>query len=316
MGGSNGLVARATTGDGVMDPKLAVWLRTAWGRLPFHRLLAWALPHAPRGLRSWVQLRKEHIRVAAGDRLVPEVELELKYREALQYLIEKHGVRGIGDYVEFGVYHGASMACMYRASHSLGLDGMRLFGFDSFEGLPAAAAEPESGGVWSAGQFAIGERFARQFLTRAGVDWSRVTLVKGWFTDTLTQQLVREHHITKASVIMVDSDLYSSAKDALRFCAPLIRDEAIVFFDDWEASPDADLGDRNLGERRAYAEWLEQQPDLAADRFGSYQHTEMSNPARGEIVRVWRSTAQPAVAEGRVPASGSRKANRRGAPRA
>jgi O-methyltransferase len=267
---------------------LAHGVLTTWRRLPLHGLAYRFLRLAPQRVQRWAQVRKEQLRVSAGQRLVPEAALEAKFREALIFLAETRGPDALGDYLEFGVYHGASMACMHRALKGLGFDRVRLFGFDSFEGLPGAATEPESGGSWIPGQYAIGEEFARQFLTSADIDWSRVTLVKGWFSDTLNEPLIRDHAIAKASVIMVDCDLYSSAREVLDFCVPLIRDEAILFFDDWQGSTSFDVQER-LGEKQAFKELLEKHGDLAAAPFGSYLHSEMENPTNGEIFRIWRT---------------------------
>ncbi len=61
--------------------------------------------------------------------------------------------------------------------------------------------------------------------------------MKGWFKDTLTPETCREHSLTKASLIMVDCDIYAASRECLRFCEPLIRDRAVVFFDDWGNDP-------------------------------------------------------------------------------
>ena len=68
----------------------------------------------------------------------------------------------------------------------------------------------------------------------------------------------------KASLIMVDADLYTSSRDALAFCAPLIRDTAAIFFDDWNSTDEAG------GEKRAFRELLEAHPDLEAKEIGTY----------------------------------------------
>ena len=65
---------------------------------------------------------------------------------------------------------------------------------------------------------------------------------------------------------MIDSDLYSSAREALAFCAPLIQDDAIIFFDDlteagWEGLE---------GERQAFREFLEAHPEFGAVQLESY----------------------------------------------
>jgi hypothetical protein len=197
-------------------------------------------------------------------KLVLEDELMLKYREALLLLAERQGVESLGDYLEFGVYNGTSMACMYRVIEELQFNHIRLFGFDSFEGLPENAEE-DSGGHWRSGQFKSEYEFTRHVLTYEGVNWDRIFLVKGFFCDTLNDVLIQKHQISKASVIMIDCDLCSSAKEALAFCASLIGEEAIIFFDDWYP-----LAKKNMGEKRAFDEFLNNHPFLAAEAFGSY----------------------------------------------
>ncbi len=204
----------------------------------------------------------------------------------MRFLIQRHPPEDLGDYFEFGVFHGASLACMYRAVQDAGLASMRLFGFDSFEGLPEKEDEDRDL-PWKAGQFVAEYDVAKEALTSAGVDWNRVFLVKGWFSDTLNERTLQTHAISKASVIMIDCDLYSSAKQALDFCGPLIRDEALVFFDDWDGG--MSLAERGLGEKRAFDEFLDANRDLSATEFGSYYHTEMTPPAEAKIFSVSRA---------------------------
>jgi O-methyltransferase len=249
--------------------------------------------HLPIGAQRWLEAREVDYRVRAGKTagplpegaLVPVRQLERKYRQALLLLSERQGREKLGDYLEFGVYAGASLACMHRVTHDLGLTHVRLFGFDSFEGLPASD-EQYSGTKWQPGDFAYDEEAARAYLTGQGVRWDRVILTKGWFDESLTPELAQAHSLVKASVIMVDSDLYSSARTALEFCAPLIRDEAVVFFDDWW--PES-LGANGMGEKRAFDEFLESHPVFTATELASYY------PKAAKVFLVSRSSvSQPA----------------------
>jgi O-methyltransferase len=250
------------------------------------RLVRRVEPHLPEGIRGWVAARRSNILIEAGvdfpeGVLVPVEELESTYREALELLIDRHGRDGLGDYLEFGVFGGASLGCMHRATEALGLTDVRLFGFDSFEGLPPVAEEEARAAGWEAGQFAFDEEAARENLTEQGVDWSRVKLVKGWFDETLTPELVEREAIRKASVVMVDCDLYASAKVALDFCRPLIRDEAVLCFDDWW--PDS-LAAHDMGEKRAFDEFLAEADDFDVTELGSY------NPKAARVFLVSRRT--------------------------
>ena len=265
LSGVRGLLIRA--GDALYRPLWELWTRTA-----LHRHVNAAIERLPDGPRSWIQRRKRRIRGwQAGLRLrlmegrdtplVPERELEHTYREALAFLASEDVSGDVGDYLEFGVYVGTSLLCMHRASEAVGLGSLRLFGFDSFQGLPEAAAT-EDEGRFGPGWYRAEYPVVREHLTRRGIDWTRTVLVPGWFEDTLNTELARRLRIEKAGVIMIDCDIYSSARAALDFCAPLIRDRAVVVFDDWPGdAPEAKL----LGERRAFDEFLADNPDLTAE---------------------------------------------------
>lgn len=220
--------------------------------------------YMPRPIQRWAVL------IGARRQLVPADTLQRKYRDALQSMTQALGAENLGDYLEFGVYQGTSLSCMFAASQDLGLKHFRLFGFDSFEGLPPTA-QSEDAQVWRPGEFRSSLDYTTEYLTHKGVDWNRVILIKGWFDDTLTEGTIRKYNITKTSVIMMDCDLYSSTKTALAFCKPLIKDQVIIFFDDWFSR---DLADKNLGERKAFEEFLKENSQFTAEEIGNLSYTE------------------------------------------
>ena len=232
------------------------------------RVLIKPLPH------SWnarlgvirMKLRARSGEVGGLQPMVPEAALKRTYSDALRLLAHRRGREAIGDYLEFGVYVGTSLACMHDALVEQGLDDVRLFGFDSFEGLPQDAATDDTQ-TWQAGQFNSPLEATVANLSAKGVDSSRVRLVDGWYDETLAPESAATYDIGKAGVIMIDCDLYSSASAALRFCAPLIRDDAVILFDDWWPGT---LGSRNAGEKRAFEEFLAANADLTATELTSY----------------------------------------------
>lgn len=246
---------RRMSDAGVAEP---LWKRNAGYR---------ALRRAKAMIRSHLLGARMQRRVERdGFRLVPERALESSFRNAVRLLQAEMPGDPLGDYVEFGVCHGASMACMHRVAHELELEHMRLIGFDSFEGLPPEADNPGEG-TWRPGEFRSQISFTRRFLAKAGVDWSRTTLVKGWFRDTLTEDAYARLDLKKAGIIMVDCDIYSSARLALDFCRPLIGDAAVVLFDDWNAGG---LAARNMGEKAAFDRFLRAHPEFSARELPSY----------------------------------------------
>ena len=224
--------------------------------------------------RDWIYRQKWKIRLALGERLVPEEALSHKYRDALLWLADEESRQAIGDYLEFGVFNGTSLACMHRVLRELGFSQVRLFGFDSFEGLPASAAMDG----WRPGSYKMDYEYTHKWLSRRKVDWGRVLLIKGWFHDTLNQSCIDRHNIKKASVIMMDCDAYSSAKEALEFCAPLIHERCVILFDDWNSKGRAE---RNIGEKQALDEFLAVHPEFSVMDFGSYA-------ANSQVFKLYR----------------------------
>jgi O-methyltransferase len=238
-----------------------------WRKPALNRVLNASLRFAPSQVRSYVEHERLRARLRDRRRAVPEGAYRTLLNKGLSQLVDTLGRDKLGDYLEFGVYNGTSIVSAYRETEALGLTSMRLFGFDSFEGLPAAAAH-EDEGKWKPGAWRSDLEFTRAVLDDEGVDRKRVTLVPGWFSDTCVPETARKFGITKASVIMVDCDIYSSTKEALNFCAPLIQDSALILFDDWHTGQ---LAAKNMGERKAFEEWLAEQGCFTAEPFGSYR---------------------------------------------
>ena len=251
----------------IHDPLLRLWRTRGLNR--FFNAALQVLPNAVRerieDARARVREKERQNRIRQRSRLVPEPEFRQLLARGLDVLIERGGRDALGDYLEFGVYNGTSLTCMYREVERLGLP-LRLFGFDSFKGLPPDAHR-EDEGRWRPGSCHSPLSFTSAVLKSEGVDLSRVTLVPGWFRDTLNADTIRRHNLRKASVIMVDCDLYSSAKEALTFCAPLIVDRALVLFDEYRPHG---LDGKLAGERKAFEEFLGEWGCFTAEPFGSY----------------------------------------------
>jgi hypothetical protein len=115
-----------------------------------------------------------------------------------------------GLYMEFGVADGYSLECLRKR-----LDlKIRLYGFDSFEGLPEE---------WNG--FPKGT-----FKTHIRVRLPNTELVEGRFEDTVPQ-FVKDHpeHV---SFMNIDCDLYSSTKTVLDGFRDRIVDGTVAVFDE------------------------------------------------------------------------------------
>jgi O-methyltransferase len=154
-----------------------------------------------------------------------------------------------GDYLEFGVFRGSSFTLAARSAAKYGLDAMRFFAFDSFQGLPAA-----EGKVFAHGEFACSEENFTRVITKAGVPIERVVKVKGFYNESLTNGIKAKYGLDRAAVVHVDCDLYSSTKDVLAFIEGIVQVGTIIIFDDWSVFRNEDRPD-DFGEPKAFNEW-------------------------------------------------------------
>ena len=224
------------------------------------------------------------LKARVGEVLTDASETGPQFRAAAEELRSRGP---LGDHLEFGVFQGTSLIAMRNILDQLGLQDVRSLGFDSFQGLPIGA-EHEDGGAWREGDFACDLGLVRQRMAEAGVDEGRVSLVKGWFDDTLTDETKAGLGLRKASLIMIDADLYSSSKLALNFCADLIRDEAFIFFDDWH-SDHGKLVANNLGQHKAFHEFMAENPALQHADRGDYR---CFGRLAGKVMHVRRMAAR------------------------
>jgi O-methyltransferase len=195
------------------------------------------------------------------------LELPAVVRRCLRKAVQTQAARQ-GDYYEFGVFKGHTFLHAQLAARELGLDEMRFFGFDSFQGLPPAVGvdltEEEH---FYAGQYACSLDRVKSELAKRGADWKRTFLVKGFFRDSLHAQTRAQYKMAKASVVLLDCDLYESSVTALEFLEPMLVDQTILIMDDWNAFD----GDDSRGERLAMAEFLRTHPRWKAERWFEYK---------------------------------------------
>jgi hypothetical protein len=223
----------------------------------FDRLLRliWPIPPSPKPRTKEDQYKLQ---------LVPAGALTKRFVAVLK-ILNNLSRTPVGDYLEFGVYNGTSMGCMFDAMTQLKMSHNRLFGFDSFLGLPPDAIS-EDGGVWKPGQFACPKQVTAANLAMKGIPLERRVLVEGWYKDTLKDAAMR-FGIRNVSIVMIDCDVYSSAQLALNFVYPLLNEVSAFIFDDWKLN---NLDIKRMGEYRAFNEFLSQHTELSVSCIRGY----------------------------------------------
>ena len=121
--------------------------------------------------------------------------------------------------LEFGVFTGGTINNIARHFYP-----RKVFGFDSFEGLPEKWRDG-----YEKGKFNLNGKLPRVR--------NNVILIKGLFQDTL-QPFLDEHIGAYAQFINIDCDLYSSTKfvlDTLLKNKYIIKD-TVLYFDEFEGN--------------------------------------------------------------------------------
>jgi len=200
----------------------------------------------------------------------PEGEYSIMIKHALNFGL---GSQIEGDYLEFGVSKGVTMAAAFRHARKLGLNAIRFYAFDSFEGLPEISGQDAEGPChYHKGQYACGLEQFKKNLTLSGADLNRLTIVQGWYSDVLNDKTKKNLPLKKAAVVWIDCDLYESTAPALEFITDYVQTGTILCFDDFYCF----AGDPDRGESRALKEWLAKHPRIKAIEYRKYEAAGLS----------------------------------------
>ena len=148
--------------------------------------------------------------------------------------------------LEFGVYSGKSINYLAPAFD-------KIVGFDSFEGLP----EDWHSGIVK-GHFSV---------DKIPIVAENVTLIKGWFDESLPSFVADLQPNNLISYLHVDCDLYSSTKTIFEYCGKFLRSGSIIVFDEYFNYP----GWEN-GEFKAFQEFIENSTNVQSDVVSDYSN--------------------------------------------
>jgi len=196
-----------------------------------------------------------------------------------------------GDYLEFGARTGKSFAIAYKSykdyrkkfiksnihqeeSKDELPTEMRFFAFDAWEnGFPdvtnecdlvnkpmhwvkGAMAEPESVFWNNLSSFDSNKKLHEKIVT-----------VKGYFENTLTDELKEKHELKKAAVVHFDCDLYESTRIALEYVLNLVDVGTIFIFDDYYRYKGMD----DCGQFKAFKDFKDQNKNLNFKEIGVFR---------------------------------------------
>lgn len=161
-----------------------------------------------------------------------------------------------GDYFEFGLWRGKTFGYAHRMKHRYKQEDMKLWGFDSFQGLPATEDHPDN--IWYEGQFVCTRPEFEEILKSKRISREEYELVEGFYSESLNADLHRRLQGRNAAIVYIDCDLYASTKQVLDFIRPYLVNGTIVCFDDFYNYK----GDPDQGEQKALVEFLQKERDI------------------------------------------------------
>jgi predicted O-methyltransferase YrrM len=157
--------------------------------------------------RSRIALKETIDYIDAHMSSLMSVESKYKVHEVACSKIMQDGV-----ILEFGVYKGDTINFLASINPD-----REVIGFDSFEGLPEDWREGFGKGTFKMDQ-----------LPRVR---NNVTLIKGWFDETLPEFI--KNNSQKISYLHIDCDLYSSTKSVFSLLAKYIQPGTVIVFDEY-----------------------------------------------------------------------------------
>lgn len=197
-----------------------------------------------RALARWG--KTQEIEYNQGNR---QAEKLLFFQRTFDFLNENE-IRG--DYHEYGCHRCRTFRMALTEARRHGLDQMKFWAFDSFDGLPDPTTAT-SVSKWTRGALTTSEQDFRSLVERHGVYADKVKTVKGFYSDSLTPALQSQfQNESKIAFATVDCDLYESAVPVFNFIEPLLQDGSVIYLDDLFVG---NKGNPNSGIARAFLEF-------------------------------------------------------------
>jgi len=176
-----------------------------------------------------------------------ESRTTLLSRDAILEMVTNLSFQIPGNIIEFGVFKGRSTRTIRRAVSKYRKRyprsaNKKIYACDSFEGLTEKFEYLEVGA------------FAIKPPRIPGV-----SIVKGFYEDTLTDELASE--VGPVAFASLDADLYSSTICALNWLTPLLKSGSLLLFDEFTGE--------NNSEKRAFDDWS-QSSGVNAIKIGEF----------------------------------------------
>lgn len=177
-----------------------------------------------------------------------------------------------GSYVEFGTAYGHSLRSAELAIQNAHFKELKinrierqLYAFDTFDGFLSEAPEDEHP-TWNGKDFSCDyEKVIKRFKKSPNVHIYK-TDVTNLQSDNNSADSARFEIQGKVALVLFDLDLYMPTLCALNWIYPRLQTGTYLMFDELYAFK----GEKNKGETRAIAEFLEVHQNVVLEKVGVY----------------------------------------------
>ena len=165
--------------------------------------------------------------LSSGFTMVSRERLENVYNQCKKFNNTNY------SFVECGVAKGGCLAMMKFVSGK----NNKIFGFDSFEGMPPITKEDLDiynkcdPNYWVGKLNEEGINNVHNTFDKLDLNMDNVTLVKGFFEDTITDNIIDQ--LGEIAVLRLDNDWYKSTKFCIEKLYNNVVDNGIILIDDY-----------------------------------------------------------------------------------
>ena len=160
----------------------------------------------------------------------------------LDYLFKKNNIKG--DIVECGVFKGANCRFICDYLKSINNENKHIFLYDTFEGMPSASSKDtniftkknynfylekmqKNNEVDNFHKFEKIEN-VRKLVIKTNYNKEKIHFIKGLVENTIPKTIPN-----KISLLILDTDYYTSTKHELQHLYPLVEKGGIIIIDDY-----------------------------------------------------------------------------------
>ena len=158
-------------------------------------------------------------------------------------IVAMNAITFSGDIHLYGIWSGMSTKFISEFLDENKIGYNKMFGMDSFVGLPHENSDYERHPGHSPGEYSSSNLYEcsseeSMKIIQKGIGNEKLKLIPGFYSNSLNKELIQKENMVAASYVDIDVDLMTSTYILLDFMVlnSLIKTGTVIYFDDWGAT--------------------------------------------------------------------------------